>query len=297
MRATNLALDLIDVLGVGAALPNETELASRFGVSRTAIRSALMHLSGEGVVRRQNGGLVVGREPHPLDYYETTQIESRLDLVERRFTEIAVNGELQPGKPFAEAELARLIGVSTVSIREFLIGFSRYGLVEKAARGGWRLCVFDEAFGRELAATRRTFELQAIRHFSTASPDDPAWRQIDAFLRDHQVMLSATEPMLRRFTHLDRAFHRFLVGRLKNRFVDSFYDVVSFVFHYHYQWQKHDQAERYRLAIREHLAVLDALTRQDIAAAERCLDLHLATSLTTLLASAVRTPLRHEGGG
>lgn len=32
---------------------------------------------------------------------------------------------------FTESELAREAGASTVSVREFLIGFSRFGLIEK----------------------------------------------------------------------------------------------------------------------------------------------------------------------
>ena len=49
--------------------------------------------------------------------------------------QIVRSGDLLPGQHFTEAEMARQIGASTVSVREFLIGFSRYGLVQKAANG------------------------------------------------------------------------------------------------------------------------------------------------------------------
>ena len=38
-------------------------------------------------------------------------------------------------------------------MREFLIGFSRHGLIEKKPRGGWRLCAFDPSFAQELGVS------------------------------------------------------------------------------------------------------------------------------------------------
>ncbi|WP_448951589.1 GntR family transcriptional regulator [Labrys neptuniae] len=287
MKATNLALDIMAKLEPGALLPPESVLAREVGVSRTAMRSALEGLEQAGLVRREGRHTVLSRLPAMSDYFGEAETESRSDLVERRFLEMAVTGGLMPGRNFSEAELARAFGASTVSVREFLIGFSRYGLVEKAPRGGWRLCAFDASFARELAATRRTFEIEAIRLFAARAADDPVWREIARLAQAHETMSRAGEEAIRQFPQLDRRFHRFLVDQLDNRFVTSFYDVVSFVFHYHYQWRKDDEIGRYRTALAEHLKILAALKAGVIEEAQERLEEHLQTSVRTLLDSAI----------
>lgn len=287
MRTTNALLqEAAGSTAIGMALPSETVLADRLDVSRTAIRSALDRLAELGVIDRNGRMHVIRRPPRATDYYDTSKVESRADLVERRFMEMALSGELLPGGRFSEAELARRIGVSTVSVREFLLSFARYGLVGKEARGGWRLCAFDQAFGRELAAMRRMFEIDAIRRFAEAAPEDPVWREVGVFIQRHAAAREAHARQPRLFAELDREFHRFLVGRLNNRFAESFYDVVALVFHYRYQWDKRGEVARNTVALQEHEAVLHALAERDIAAAERALDAHLATAVRTLIASA-----------
>ncbi len=37
------------------------------------------------------------------------------------------------------------------------------------------------------------------------------------------------------------------------------YDVISMIFHHHYQWNRQNERERNVVAMREHLAYIDAL--------------------------------------
>ncbi len=53
-----------------------------------------------------------------------------------------------------------------------------------------------------------------------------------------------------------------------NRFMMDFYDVISMIFHYHYQWNKADEKERNTVAIHEHLAYIAALRSRDARAIE-----------------------------
>jgi hypothetical protein len=50
-----------------------------------------------------------------------------------------------------------------------------------------------------------------------------------------------------------------------NRFIDSFYDIITLIFHYHYQWNKQDERQRNEVAIREHLTYIDALLSRNVA--------------------------------
>ncbi|MGO7557762.1 GntR family transcriptional regulator, partial [Rhizobium johnstonii] len=53
-----------------------------------------------------------------------------------------------------------------------------------------------------------------------------------------------------------------------NRFIESFQYVITMVFHYHYQWNKRYELARNDVAIREHLALIEALESRNIASIE-----------------------------
>ena len=288
MKATNALLEQIASFGtLGGALESEHEFAARANVGRAVARSVFARLEALGVIRRANRQRLIVRSPRAADFYAAGQTESRPDLVRRRFLDLTLNGGLLPGQLFSESEVARRFGASTVSVREFLIGFARYGLVEKTVGGSWRFCPFDAPFALELAAVRKLFERDAIQRFRVFAPGDPVWAELDDLLVRHHAMRAASPEEIRQFSILDREFHRFIIRNLGNRFVDDIYDVVSFVFHYHYQWRRNDQVTRNCDALDEHVAIIVALKAGNIDAASQALELHLSTSVRTLLGAAM----------
>ena len=70
-----------------------------------------------------------------------------------------------------------------------------------------------------------------------------------------------------------------------NRFIDSFYEIITVIFHYHYQWNKHDERVRNEAAIGEHLTYIDALLSRNVAMVELACRAHLASARDTLLRS------------
>ena len=70
-----------------------------------------------------------------------------------------------------------------------------------------------------------------------------------------------------------------------NRFIADFHDIISLIFHYHYQWRKADEKERNAAAIREHLAYIEALTTRNEDRIETACRRHLKSARNTLLAS------------
>jgi len=194
------------------------------------------------------------------------------------------HSDLPPGAEFSEAELARAAGTSTISVREFLIEFSRFGLIEKKPQGGWRLCAFDRPFAMELADVRQLFELAALERFGQLDPADPAHATLAELIARHERLGSVMPARHRDFPALDRDFHTFLIGLLDNRFAQGLYDTVSLVFHYHYQWDKGEEMVRNQHAVHEHLAILRALAQGDVAGAMAAMRIHLESSRSTLLA-------------
>lgn len=287
-RNANLLLQHIAVnIDIGVALPTEHKMAELGGGSRTAVRSVIAYLLERGLIDSLKERRLC-RKPVPDDYFDLAELQSGGERIQQVMMERIYHSDMAPGTEFSEAELARAAGTSTVSVREFLIGFSRLGLIEKKSNGGWRLCAFDRSFAMELADVRQMFELAAIEKFGQLPQDHPAHVQLEELIARHVQLGSVMPRQHKDFPALDRDFHSFLINLLENRFAHSFYDVVSLVFHYHYQWDKGEEMTRNEYAVHEHLVILRALARHDTAGALDAMRTHLQSSRSTLL-SAIQT--------
>lgn len=71
----------------------------------------------------------------------------------------------------------------------------------------------------------------------------------------HADLLEQIESRFHDFSGLDNRFHRLINEASPNRFIDDFYDIITFIFHYHYQWNKQDEKQRNQAAILEHVAL------------------------------------------
>ncbi|SFU90568.1 GntR family transcriptional regulator [Pseudoduganella namucuonensis] len=281
-KTSNLLLEFIgDELTVGEALPSEQRLATICQASRTVVRNAIGHLQTLRVIDGATGRRVI-RPPADEDYFHVEELRSGSERVQQVLMDRVLQRDLQPGAEFSEAELAREADTSTASVREFLTGFARCGLIQKKPRGGWRLRGFDRSFASELADMRQRFEFEAVERFCALQPDDPAHTELAKLIARHEQLKPRMISCYSEFPALDRQFHTFLVGLLGNRFAQGFYDIISFVFHYHYQWEKSGERERTVYALEEHLAVLYALSERDQVKAVRALRKHLDTARETL---------------
>lgn len=287
-RSANLLLEHIaSHVAIGEALPTEQQMAGFGEGSRTAIRRALVHFHEQGLISSMKERRLL-RKPVRDDYFDIADLQTGTDRVRQVLMDRIYHSDLPPGAEFSETELARAAGVSTISVREFMIEFSRYGLIEKKLHGGWRLCAFDRSFAMEVAEVRQMFELAAIERFGTLAPGDPAFAVLDDLIARHEQLGSVMPARHKDFPALDRDFHTFLINLLNNRFAQDFFDIVSLVFHYHYQWDKGSEMARNQYAAHEHLDILRALARRDIAGALDAMRIHLNSARSTLLQS-IRT--------
>ncbi len=91
----------------------------------------------------------------------------------------------------------------------------------------------------------------------------------------HETLLAEIDARYQDFSDLDSRFHRLINAAAPNRFIDGFYDVITLIFHYHYQWNKRDERQRNEAAIREHLTYIDALLDRESVIIERACRAHL----------------------
>ncbi|MFB9979315.1 GntR family transcriptional regulator [Mesorhizobium kowhaii] len=268
-------------------LPSENELRRLIGVSRTTIRKVLQELGRRELVTVRNGIRVAGQAVDEIDCYPDDETTPRAKHVEQQFMEWMLRGDTRPGTSINELELARQFGVATNGIREFLIRFSRFGLIEKRPNTGWLFKGFTEDFALELFEIRVMFELRSAHLFSRQPDTSPLWDKLAVLKIAHTELLKRIEIRFHDFSGLDNRFHRLVNEASPNRFIDDFYDIISFIFHYHYQWNKQDEKQRNQAAILEHVAYIDALESRDSERIKQACQAHLASAKATLMRSLI----------
>jgi DNA-binding GntR family transcriptional regulator len=284
-RAFNDVLDLIAELGGGAPLPSENGLSARLGVSRTTVRKILSTLEARGVVSGSGRQRFVHSASTKLQRFPDAETVSMSDQVEKRFMEWMLRDNAEPGTSINELELARRFGVATTGIREFLNRFQRFGLIEKRPNSGWVFKGFTSGFARELFEIREMFELRSALAFAALPASAPQWQRLEALREEHVALLGDIDVRFRDFSDLDSRFHRLINSAAPNQFIDSFFDLITLIFHYHYQWNKQDERKRNEVAVREHLTYIEALRSRSSTIVELACRAHLASAKETLMSS------------
>ncbi len=284
-QAHNDALAFFAELPEGAPLPTEQSLGERLRVSRTTVRKVIAALAEIGMVEGVGRARVVKASLRPARMFPSSETESASAAIEKRFMEWMLRENVRPGASINELELSRRFGVATTGIREFLNRFKSYGLIEKKPNSGWLFKGFTPDFAAELFEIREIFELRSALAFAKLPKTSPLWRMLRAIRDEHVALMHEIDARYHDFSDLDERFHRLLNAAAPNRFVDSFFDVISLVFHYHYQWNKRDERERNEAAIGEHLDYIDALLSRRSARVNAKCRAHLASARTTLLRS------------
>ncbi len=287
-RALNRCLGMLTERDLGSDLGSEQHLAELLNVSRTTVRAVLVTLEAAGLVAPVEGRKRLLRHPTAADYFPDVETESARTIAEKKFMAFILDRDCMPGQQINGLDLARQFGVSTSTIREYLNHFSRFGLIERRPNSSWVFKGFTEEFGLELCEVREILELRSAQKFAALEQDDPAWARLEQIEYQHKVLLAEIDRRYKDFSELDERFHRLIYDASRNRFFVEFYDVISLIFHYHYQWSKVGEKSRNSVAIREHLAYIDALKRRDIASVRSACRAHMETARSTFLQSLKR---------
>jgi DNA-binding GntR family transcriptional regulator len=278
---------LSDVDNVREVTLKDNTLAKKLNVSRTSIRTAIKELEKKGVIGIEQNQKHVIRAPVPSDYFDTSNsVSSKEELINKYFLDLINHGKLLPGDKFSELELAKSSGCNTITVREFLIKFSHCGLIEKKPRAQWQMVKFDEKFALELIQFRRILEMSSITKLIAKPADDGVWKELSELLDKHIVVLADVENRYTELSELDRKLHYIIQQASQNRFFMQFFDVVSLICHYHYQWNKGDELERNQVAIEEHIAIITELLARNTSGVLSAMETHLNTAQKTLLRSA-----------
>ena len=288
-RAYNRGLVRLNALALGADLGSEPAWSAVLEVSRTTVRAMLARFAESGLISYANQRKTLARHPVAEDFYPAGETERIGAIVERRFMHWILHGDRRPGETINVQELSRQFAVSAPAVREYLNRLRQFGLLDRRPSGAWVLNGFTGPFAEDLCEVRSMFELRSALRFVRLPDDEPAWAELHSIRQDHITLLAEAETRFSEFSALDERFHRCVNDASRNRFIVNFYEVISMVFHYHYQWNKRDERERNIAAMREHITYIDALQSRDADAVAESCKAHMTTARQTLISS-----LRHN---
>jgi len=284
-RAYNRGVSRLGTFAIASEIGSEPSWAAALDVSRTTVRAMLTRFSDVGLIARDGRSKTLLRHPIPADLYPEGETESIAAVVERRFMQWILQGDCRPGQTINVLDLSRQFGASAAAVREYLNRLRQFGLLERRPSGAWVLNGFTPEFAEELCEVRTMFEMRSALQFVSLPAESPAWEALARIRDAHLALLEEANTRFADFSALDERFHRCVNDASRNRFIVNFYEIISLIFHYHYQWNKRDERERNIAAIREHLRYIDALqSREPTAVADAC-KAHLATARLTLRAS------------
>ncbi len=286
-RVFNETLDRLAERERGANLPSENGLREQLGTSRTTVRKVLAEMTRREIVGSVGNRRVLLRGPKRADYFDKAATLSTSSQVEKKFLEWMLRGDRKPGEHINGLDLARQFNVSTGAVREYLNRFGRFGLIERRPNSSWAVKGFTREFALELFEVRELFEMRSAIRFAAQPAEAPAWESLRKIEREHHELLAEVDERFHDFSDLDERFHRLINDASRNRFFVDFYELISLIFHYHYQWNKSDEAERNRVAIEEHIAYIEALSSGEPERVSATCHAHLKSARETLLASLV----------
>ncbi|MEO2229834.1 GntR family transcriptional regulator [Escherichia coli] len=247
---------------IPSPLPSQSGLAEMYNISRTTVRHILQHLSACGVLTLVGKNYVIARKPEQNDGFDciTASLKEQNRLFEQAFFTMINLRQLRAGESFSELQLARAASVSPVVVREYLLKFGRYNLIQSEKRGQWSMKQFDQSYAEQL------FELREM-------------------LERHRTLRDSIGSNFRMFSQLDRDFHAMLLSAADNIFFNQSLEIISVIFHFHYQWDESDLKQRNIIAVDEHMTILSALICRSDLDAITALRNHLDTAKQSMIRS------------
>ena len=286
----NVINQIIDDMARGhipSPLPSQSALAEMYNISRTTVRHMLSHLGECGVLTQVGSHYVIVRKPDHDDGFActTASMTEQNRIFEQAFVTMINQRQLLAGESFAELQLARAAGVSPVVVREYLLKFERYNLIKNEKRGQWSMKQFDQAYAEQLFELREMLETHSLQHFLNLPDDDPRWLQAKTLLERHRILRDSIGSSFRMFSQLDREFHALLLSAADNIFFNQSLEIISVIFHFHYQWDESDLKQRNIIAIDEHMTILSALICRSDLDATLALCNHLNSAKQSMIRS------------
>ncbi|WP_170755257.1 FCD domain-containing protein [Ruegeria lacuscaerulensis] len=266
---------MLDALVANPSIQNISAIARQLDVSRTTARAILKRLEKAGILTQAGPERQLLRVPQRRDYFAASETMDMRDALEATFMQMIRSEDIGPGALLNERLLARQLNVSVQTMREFLIGLSRFGFVRKDHHRRWVLEGVTRKYALELHEVRVMFESRAVEKLCQIPENDPFWGGLIRLKQDHLEISAHSDFADLDFPALDTKFHRFLNAHADNRLIVGFQDAISMIFNHHYLWPLEDQMHHHLTATSDHLQIIQAVLERDHRKARAAMQSHL----------------------
>jgi GntR family transcriptional regulator, rspAB operon transcriptional repressor len=188
---------------------------------------------------------------------------------------------LKPGQQLSENEIALRFGTSRAPVREAFIRLAEEGLIEVRPQRGSFVTRISIAAMQRARFVREAVEVSVVRRAAEVGLSARMIETVEKTIFDQEAAADASS-----FTVADDGFHRALVDAIGIRQLWAVLEREKVQFD-RVRFLSIGAATPVDVLVRQHRAILNAIRRQDPAAAEAAMHEHMAEVLTatrTLLA-------------
>lgn len=203
------------------------------------------------------------------------------DVVFNTLRHAILKGELEPGERLMEIALAQKLGVSRTPIREAIRKLELEGLVVMVPRKGAEVADITEKDLRDVLEVRTALEELSIELAMKNMSDD-----------DYEQLIKANETFAKdsegddliKIAESDVAFHEIIYMATGNkRLIQIINNLREQMYRYRLEYIK-DKSSHARL-VEEHDRIIEAMRRNDTAAAKAAIKLHVENQEENILKS------------
>ena len=203
------------------------------------------------------------------------------DVVFNTLRHAILKGELEPGERLMEIALAQKLGVSRTPIREAIRKLELEGLVVMVPRKGAEVADITEKDLRDVLEVRTALEELSIELAMKNMNDDDCKQLTEAnklFAKD-----SEGDDLIK-IAEADVAFHQLIYMATGNkRLIQMINNLREQMYRYRLEYIK-DKSTHARL-VDEHNRIIDAMVKNDVAAAKAAIKLHVENQEENILKS------------
>jgi DNA-binding GntR family transcriptional regulator len=190
-----------------------------------------------------------------------------------------LDGDLKPGQPLTETDLAAQLGVSRAPLREAMQVLNAEGLVEAIPYRGTTVKTLTKSDIEEVYSLRILLETFALRRIiERGDPDDV--RQLRD-LYTHMVVV-AKQGNITRVSEIDREFHHTLIALSRHNLLLSVWHGVAMRVR-QIMALRNRQNRDVMQVVRNHLPIIDAIEQRDYTLAENILREHIASAADIII--------------
>ncbi|WP_074078381.1 GntR family transcriptional regulator [Microvirga massiliensis] len=199
------------------------------------------------------------------------------------------SGRYQPGQQLRQSQLAQELGLGSTPLREAVLELLARGVLVQESHHSVRVAELDPRRLRNLYRVRALLETEAAR-LGVAKISDEAIASMSTLL--DQMKRAKWEGDIQAVAQADSAFHRTLYEAADNPILLDLIDQVGLSFPGNILWNIPGRIDK---SLKEHAAILKAVSQRDPTAAGSAIETHLLSGLAALESHVATYESRSSG--